>query len=73
MKIHSATLINDTELVGIFNDTRRTFQAGAKVTAIQLDENIWHLNAELDNEMYDGYANTATLNIGEIINTVNEG
>ena len=72
MKFHAATLKNNRLLVGIFNDKKHTFPAGTEVTAVQLDNNTWHLNAELCGEMYDGYANTSMLNLGDVIGTVNE-
>lgn len=73
MKFHRATAKQPLLLSGIFTDGWHLFGTGAEVSATEAGPNRWHLNAEHDGETYDGYADSAALEIGEVIATCNEG
>jgi len=73
MKFYAATTKAPLLLIGVFIEHNRTFPAGTEVSATEAGANRWHLNAKHDGETYDGYANSAALEIGEVIATCNEG
>ena len=74
MKFYSATTTAPLELSSIMGEGERTFPVGTSVSATEAARaGRWHLNADHDGETYDGYADSASLTIGAVLATCNEG
>ena len=73
MKFYRAVTKRPVLLASVFGEGRHLFGTGTEASATQRWPKAWHLNAELDGEMFEGLAVDSDLEIGEVIATCNEG